>query len=134
MILERRAPLAELAGLLDQTASAGGRVVLVRGEAGIGKSTLVTQFLLDVRERAHTLLGACDDLLTAQPLGPIWDIARLEPSLVQPLTDGNRRAVMEAVHDVLSRKRPTILVLEDTQWADDATLDLIKFLGRRIDV
>ncbi len=132
MILERRAPLAELAGLLDQTASAGGRVVLVRGEAGIGKSTLVTQFLLDVRERAHTLLGACDDLLTAQPLGPIWDIARLEPSLVQPLTDGNRRAVMEAVHDVLSRKRPTILVLEDTQWADDATLDLIKFLGRRI--
>ena len=132
MILERQAQLAELATLVDQTASAGGRVVLVRGEAGIGKSTLVTQFLIDVRDRANTLLGACDDLLTAQPLGPIWDIARQEPTLVQPLSDGNRRAVMEAVHDVLSRKRPTVVVLEDTQWADDATLDLITFLGRRI--
>ena len=40
---------------------------------------------------------------------------------------------MEAVLDLLSRSlRPTVLVLEDTQWADEATLDLIKFLGRRI--
>src|SRR5680860_399872 len=133
MILEREAELAELARLVGETATAGGRVVLVRGEAGIGKSTLINRFLSDWRERANTLWGFCDDLLTPQPLGPIWDIARLESSLVQPLSDGDRRAVMEALLDLLSRTlRPTVVVLEDTQWADEATLDLIRFLGRRI--
>ena len=132
MILEREAELAKLARLVDETGSSGGRVVLVRGEAGIGKSTLVNQFLSDSRGRANTLLGACDDLLTAQPLGSIWDIARLDSSLVQPLSDGDRRAVMEALLNLLSRKRLSVLVLEDTQWADEATLDVIKFLGRRI--
>ncbi|MCU1358914.1 MAG: transcriptional regulator, LuxR family, partial [Ilumatobacteraceae bacterium] len=132
MILEREAELAVLAGLVDGTGSSGGRVVLVRGEAGIGKSTLVNQLIDDSRDRAHTLLGTCDDLLTAQPFGSIWDIARVDPSLVQPLSNGDRRAVMETMLDLLSRKRPTIVVLEDTQWADEATLDLITFLGRRI--
>jgi len=133
MILEREAELAELAMLVDEAASSGGRVVLLRGEAGIGKSTLVNRFLSDSQGGAHTLLGACDDLLTPQPLGPIWDIARQDSSLTQPLTEGDRRAVMEEVLNLLSRSlRPTVLVLEDTQWADEATLDLIKFLGRRI--
>jgi DNA-binding CsgD family transcriptional regulator/tetratricopeptide (TPR) repeat protein len=132
-ILEREDELAKLSDLLSESGSSGGRLVLVRGEAGIGKSTLVNRFLADSQERAHTHLGACDDLLTPQPFGPMWDIARDEPSLVQPLTDGNRRAVMEATLDLLMRSlRPTVLVLEDTQWADEATLDLIKFLGRRI--
>ncbi|MFV1963433.1 MAG: AAA family ATPase, partial [Acidimicrobiia bacterium] len=133
MILERETELVELAMLVDEAASSGGRVALVRGEAGIGKSTLVNRFLTDSQDGAHTLLGACDDLLTPQPLGPIWDVAREESSLRQALTDGDRRAVMEEVLDLLSRSlRPTVLVLEDTQWADEATLDLIKFLGRRI--
>jgi ATP/maltotriose-dependent transcriptional regulator MalT len=133
MILEREAELSQLAQLADAVDLSGGRVVLVRGEAGIGKSTLINRFLADSREQAHTLLGACDDLLTPQPFGPIWDIARQEPSLTQPLADGDRRAVMEAVLHLLTRSlRPTVLVLEDTQWADEATLDLIKFLGRRI--
>lgn len=133
MILEREAELSELAQLLDGAASSGGRVVLIRGEAGIGKSALIRRFLGDCADRADTLLGACDDLLTPQPLAPIWDVARSTPSLVQPLADGDRRAVMEIVLGLLSRRpRPTVLVLEDTQWADEATLDLITFLGRRI--
>jgi DNA-binding CsgD family transcriptional regulator len=133
VILEREEQLATLNLLLDDAASSGGRVVLVRGEAGIGKSALVGSFLDDSRERAHTLLGACDDLITPQPFGPIWDIARQDASLADPLATGDRRAIMEAALDLLSRSlRPTVLVLEDTQWADEATLDLITFLGRRI--
>jgi DNA-binding CsgD family transcriptional regulator len=133
VILERDEQLSALNGLLDDVESSGGRVVLVRGEAGIGKSALVGRFLEDSRERAHTLFGACDDLTTPQPFGPIWDIARQDASLTEPLATGNHRAIMESMLDLLSRSlRPTVLILEDTQWADEATLDLIKFLGRRI--
>jgi DNA-binding CsgD family transcriptional regulator/tetratricopeptide (TPR) repeat protein len=133
MILERESELATLTRLLAESTSSGGRVVLVRGEAGIGKSTLITRFLSDSRNSAHTLVGGCDDLLTPQPFGPIWDMARTDASLSQPLAGGDPRAVMEAVLDLLSRSlRPTVVVLEDTQWADEATLDLIRFLGRRI--
>ncbi|GMQ98848.1 MAG: AAA family ATPase [Acidimicrobiia bacterium] len=133
VILERDTALAELSRLIDDLDGSGGRVVLVRGEAGIGKSALVSAFLSNSERRTHTLLGSCDDLLTPQPLGPIWDVARLEPTLSEPLADGDLRTVMEATLDLLSRSlRPTVLVLEDTQWADEATLDLITFLGRRI--
>jgi ATP/maltotriose-dependent transcriptional regulator MalT len=133
MILERDSELKQLRQLIDELESSGGRVVLIRGEAGIGKSALVTEFLSEVEDQAHVLLGACDDLLTPQPLGPIWDIARQDPSVTAPLQRSDRRAVMEVLLDILSRRlRPTVLVLEDTQWADEATLDVIKFLGRRI--
>lgn len=133
LILEREAELETLRRLLDDLGRTGGHVVLIRGEAGIGKSTLISSFLAESEDRAHTLLGACDDLLTPQPLGPIWDVARQEASLAEPLASGDRRSVMETILNLLGRSlRPTILALEDTQWADEATLDLIKFVGRRI--
>lgn len=133
MILERDSELLLLADLVAEAADGTGRVVLVRGEAGIGKSTLIDRFLSNTKDSAHTLLGACDDLLTPQPFGPLWDIAREETSLTEPLRAGDRRVVWETTLDLLSRSlRPTVLVLEDTQWADEATLDLIKYLGRRI--
>ena len=133
MILERDTELGELGQLLDDLDSSGGHVVLVRGEAGIGKSALVSEFVAQVENQAHALAGGCDDLLIPQPLGPFWDMARLEPSLKEPLIDGDRPRVLEAVMDLLSRSlRPSILVIEDTQWADEATLDAIKYLGRRI--
>jgi predicted ATPase len=133
MILEREIELSELERLLHAAPTVGGRVVLIRGEAGIGKSMLVEQFRVIADRQAEVLIGACDDLLTPQPLGPIWDLARNDSNLVQPLIDGNRRAVMERLLGLLCRaQQPTVLVLEDTQWADEATLDLVKFLGRRI--
>jgi ATP/maltotriose-dependent transcriptional regulator MalT len=133
MILERDGDLRLLRQLLGDLESSGGRVVLVRGEAGIGKSALIAEFLAEIEDRAHVLLGACDDLLTPQPLGPVWDIARHDPAVAASLSRGDRRAVMEVLLDLLSRRlRPTVLVFEDTQWADEATLDVIKFLGRRI--
>jgi len=133
MILERDSELGQLRQLLNDLDSSGGRVVLVRGEAGIGKSALLSQFVAEVEDRVHVLFGECDDLLTPQPLGPIWDAARDESSISAPLSQGDRRGVMEALLDLLSRGlRPAVLVIEDTQWADEVTLDLIKFLGRRI--
>ncbi len=133
MILERDGELRTLSGFVDDLTVAGGRVALVRGEAGIGKSTLVERFVAEESARAHVLVGACDDLLTPQPFGPVWDVARREPTVADPLSHGDTRAVMEALLALLSRPaRPTVLVIEDTQWADEATLDTIRFLGRRI--
>ena len=133
MLLERDEQLAYLTELLDQTDSDGGRVVLIRGEAGIGKSALVKEFLSLQADRAHTLVGYCDDLLTPHPLGPFWDLADEVPTIAVPLEAGNRLGVLRATLDLLSRElRPTVIVIEDTQWADDATIDAARYLGRRI--
>ena len=132
MLLEREKELGLMADLLAGVGSSGGKVVLVRGEAGIGKSTLVREFVEAHGDEAHVYFGFCDDLLTPQPLGPFWDISRDETSLSQPLENGDRMAVMGVALDLLSRSlRPTVLVVEDTHWADEATLDVIRYLGTR---
>ena len=116
MLLERDLQLKALTELLDSTDSDGGKVVLIRGEAGIGKSALVREFLADRADRAHVLVGYCDDLLTPHPLGPFWDIANGSEPLSVALEAGDRVGVMRTTLDLLSRPlRPTVIVLEDTQ-------------------
>ncbi|HSJ71141.1 MAG TPA: AAA family ATPase [Acidimicrobiia bacterium] len=133
MLYERGTQLATLASLVDDLDTAGGKVVLIRGEAGIGKTALVTAFLEEHMASSHVLVGACDDLATPQPFGAIWDIGRQEPSVLEPLKTDDRRGVLHALLELLSRPlRATILVIEDTQWADEATLDTIQSIGRRI--
>lgn len=132
-MLERGPQLAKLHGLLDEVERAGGRIVLVRGEAGIGKTVLVDRFLQEVGERAAVHVGVCDDLGTPQPLAPLWDVARASPALAAALAADDVRRVMTVVYDLMARQAgPAVLVLEDTQWADEATLDVITHLGRRI--
>ncbi len=133
MFLERDSELGLMDDLLDDVDSSGGKVVLIRGEAGIGKSSLVREFIDRHARDVSVYFGSCDDLLITQPFAPFWDIARDEPSIAEPLYDANRSGVLGATLDLLSRSlRPSIVVLEDTHWADEATLDAIKYLGRRI--
>jgi ATP/maltotriose-dependent transcriptional regulator MalT len=133
MLLERDREIAQLAGLLAAVPSSGGKVVLVRGEAGIGKTALVSEFVESHADGAHVHFGFCDDLLTPQPLAPFWDVSREVTSLAESLEKGDRLAVMAVLLELLSRGlRPTVLVIEDTQWADEVTLDAIRYLGRRI--
>ena len=133
MLLERDGDLALLGDLLAGLDASGGKVVLLRGEAGIGKSSLVREFVDRIAGEAHVYVGFCDDLLTPQAFGPFWDIARQEPSLETALRDDDRPGVLGIVLDLLSRSlRPNVMVIEDTHWADEATLDAVKFLGRRV--
>ena len=133
MILEREAELGLLTELLGGVGEFGGQVVLIRGEAGIGKSALVRAFLDSAAGSAHVHVGFCDDLQTPQPFGPFWDVARDEPALQLALKENDRQAVLEILVDLLSTSlRPTVIVIEDTQWSDEATLDAVKYVGRRI--
>ena len=133
-LLERDTFLASLCADLETAAAGAGRCVLVSGEAGIGKTSLLEHFVR-VHPATRVLWGACEALFTPHPLGPLHDLARQSGGrLGKLLGDGSERAVLfSAVFDELAKSpAPTLLILEDIQWADAATLDLIKFLGRRI--
>jgi DNA-binding winged helix-turn-helix (wHTH) protein/tetratricopeptide (TPR) repeat protein len=134
-LLERDDQLATLAGALGEARStAAGGVVLVAGEAGLGKTTLVRAFADRARQRGvRVLAGGCDDLVTPRTLGPLRDIARdLGGRLADALSSGaDVEDVFAALPDVLA-EAPTVLIVEDLHWADDATLDVVRFLARRI--
>lgn len=133
-LLERDTPFATLRTALGEAVAGQGRVVLVSGEAGIGKTSLVEWFIETFRHDARVLWGACDALFTPRPLGPLLDMAAQLGGDVQALlgTDANRASVFSAFLSQLQGGRPTIAVFEDVHWADEATLDLLKYLGRRI--
>ncbi len=133
-LLEREPLLDALAGILGEAAAGEGRVALVYGEAGIGKTALIDCFTRERARRARTLSGACDALHTPRPLGPVHDIARQAggPLLERLEAGAPPRAIFAAMLDELGRRGPVVAVLEDLHWADAATLDLVKFLGRRI--
>jgi DNA-binding CsgD family transcriptional regulator len=134
-LLERDQFLRALDEALLRTAAGHGQLVLVRGEAGIGKTALVERFIERCPPGTCVLWGACEALFTPRPLGPLYDIAEQARSALRELLAGeaNRAALFAAVLDLLTHSpAPTIVVLEDIHWADEATLDLIKFLARRI--
>ena len=135
-LLERDPFLQTLDDTLRQVRTEQGRIALVSGEAGIGKTSLVEAFLQRQAAATRVLWGTCEALFTPRPLGPLYDIASQTQSPLRTLLEGetNRATLFAAVLDDLSQSgsRPTIVVIEDMHWADEATLDLIKFLSRRI--
>lgn len=134
-LLEREQQRSELDALLAQAALGRGRVVAILGEAGAGKTAVVQDFVHTAAGTARVLRSACEDLSTPDPLGPLNDLARdARWSLPRPTAAPvERLPLFSAALDVLAAgEQPTITVIEDVHWADDATLDLIRFLGRRI--
>jgi predicted ATPase len=78
-LLERQESLDQLHSILSEVVAVQGRLVLLGGEAGVGKSVLVQHFAQSVRDHARVLIGACDALSTPSALGPVLDIAVLDP-------------------------------------------------------
>jgi DNA-binding CsgD family transcriptional regulator len=134
-LLEREQFLEELEAILGDVAAGSGRLVLVSGEAGIGKTSLVERFAEARQAPARVLWGACDALFTPRPLGPLYDIAQqTQGSLLALLEEeaGRAHIFSAALDEMAAGPAPSITVVEDVHWADEATLDLLKFLGRRI--
>jgi ATP/maltotriose-dependent transcriptional regulator MalT len=134
-ILERDVELSVLAGAVRAAADGHGSVVLVRGEAGIGKSSLVEAVRAHLPAEGRMLVGYCDDLATPRTLGPFRDlVGSVGAELSRAVTDGSDRdRVLAALRAELTwPEHPTVLVIEDVHWADDATLDALRYLTRRI--
>lgn len=137
MLIEREGPLAQLEELIERAPSAGGRVALVSGEAGIGKSSLLNELRRRLGEDVRVLWGSCDALYTPRPLGPVLDFAgQLSASVQETLASDRSPAVLfaEIVAELEAHDATTVVIIEDTHWADHATLDFLKFVGRRIAV
>ncbi len=133
-LVEREGVLQTLRERLNASAIRGHMVILA-GEAGIGKTSVLRALAAQhTSDRGTVWWGACDALETPHPLAPLLDIAREQMPRFAARLDGPRPALFDAVLDELRRTAgPILLVVEDAHWADDATLDLLKYLGRRIE-
>ncbi|MGO4129047.1 helix-turn-helix transcriptional regulator [Inquilinus sp. YAF38] len=134
-LLERDHELQTLAVALGEAVAGEGRIALVSGEAGIGKTSFVDRFIATAGRPARLLKGQCDSLSTPSPLGPLYDVARQTGGRLsaQLEAEAPRAALFSTMLDLLrGQPQPVILLVEDVHWADEATLDLIKYLGRRI--
>ncbi|MFF1692126.1 AAA family ATPase [Streptomyces sp. NPDC058257] len=135
-ILERDLELVRLTAAALEAADGAGSVALVFGEAGIGKSSLVNALPSVLSAQARVLVGQCDDLATRRPLGPFRDlVGSVGAELAQAVTEGgDRHRVYDALRAELGETpHPTVLVVEDVHWADEASLDALRFLVRRMD-
>jgi DNA-binding CsgD family transcriptional regulator len=134
-LLERGNYVDDLAAHYRQVQGGSGHTVFLMGEAGIGKTSLVDYFIKKIDNTAVIYAGACDSLFTPRPLGPLFDIApKVGPAFIELLRNEKDRSLIFAalVQKLSATGKPVVLVFEDIHWADEATIDLIKFLARRI--
>ncbi len=134
-LLERSEHMDQLRSAFQEVIAGRGRSVFIAGEAGIGKTALVRQFISEIDTPYLLLEGYSDSLFAARPLGPLFDIAPLlGDDFVRLLKENpSRNLIFPAALEALnSQGAPVILFFEDIHWADEATLDFIRFLARRI--
>jgi DNA-binding CsgD family transcriptional regulator/tetratricopeptide (TPR) repeat protein len=133
-LLERTAELEALAAALAAVdESACGKLALVRGEAGVGKTALVDAFCATHRSW-RVLRAASEPLHTPSPLGPFLEIADAVGGDLARIAEGGPKpyALTAALARVLAAG-PAVLVIEDIHWADEATLDVLRLLTRRLE-
>jgi DNA-binding CsgD family transcriptional regulator len=130
-LLEREEQLKRLSESFARARTGKGRIIAIAAEAGAGKTALVEQFVASRADGARLYWGACENLSTPEVLLPLRDIARASGEAFDLQSDHIR--AFESMLRLLSQgAAPALLIIEDVHWADTATLDLIRFLGRRI--
>ena len=148
-LVGREREIASLRAHLDAALAGHGRLVLVSGEAGIGKTALAEQLCAEASEHgALVLVGRCYDLTETPPYGP-WielfgrylpdpDAPPLPAAFACHGTVGavaNQTVFFQQVRDffvALAARHPVVLFLDDMHWADPASLDLLRVLARSL--
>ncbi len=133
MFTERKDVLGLLGARADEARAGRGGLVIVSGESGVGKTSFVETFLQGRSDDTRVLWGVCDPLSTPRPLGPIHDFADEFGSATQHVlrTSDYPYEIFAAVFEELSTQ-PCVLVIDDLHWADQAAVDLLRFVLRRI--
>lgn len=132
-LADRDDQLGEIIAKADDARAGRGGMVLVSGESGAGKTSFVEAFVDGWVKDERVLWGACDPLPTPRPLGPIHDVAHRLATATQSVLAESEQSydIFDAVYDDL-RTAPSVLVLDDLQWADQGTIDLLRFALRRV--
>jgi DNA-binding CsgD family transcriptional regulator len=134
-LLERTALIDALLGVRERASHGRGSTVLVEGEAGIGKTSLLQEFAARAGDDARVSWGWCEALFTPRPLGPLQDMVRSLDPRVAALIEQSAppdRLFPTLLNTLQDQEGTTVLIFEDVHWADNATLDLVRYLGRRI--
>src|SRR5436190_14232334 len=134
-LIERGSFLTALISQFGKVSKNEGRCIFVSGEAGIGKTSLIKAFCNEVKNKCNTYVGICDALFTPRPLAPLYDVLlQLGKNIPEGNIDITNRTAFftNFLHELNDREKVTMIVFEDIHWADEATLDFIKFLARRI--
>lgn len=137
-LLEREEPLAALLAALAATRGPAPRgcVAVLQGEAGVGKTSLVQALRQRAAADVSWLWGACEPMLAPPAYLPLADMLdALPPGLAQRVRGGHGGVELLSGLLALLRERatPAVMVVDDLQWADSATLEALAFLARRID-
>src|SRR5690349_14205576 len=132
-LIERTDELGRLRGRADSARAGRGGMLIVSGESGAGKTSFVESFVDEWVRDERVLWGVCDPLPTPRPLGPMRDLAhRLSPASREVLEHSDAPYdIFAALYDDLCTA-PSVLVLDDLHWADQGTIDLLRFVLRRI--
>lgn len=134
-LIERAGFLATLQSRLGDIADGEGHCILISGESGIGKTSLIRAFCREKGKAASFYQGSCDALFTPRPLAPLYDIIwQMHGDDWENAGGREDRAALFSrfFHEISGRSAPSVIIFEDIHWADEATLDFIKFLARRI--
>lgn len=135
-LLERDHALAAMHRLLLRAEHGFGSLLFVGGEAGIGKTSLLRAFRASLPGGVRVLMGMCDPLSTPRPHGPLHDITGQARGGIRRLRheDVPRDLLFqETLAELRDGDGPVVLIIEDIHWADSGTLDLLRFLARRIE-
>ena len=129
-LVERDHLIDEIVEVQRRVATRGGCLIWLSGEAGVGKSSLVRA--IAARPGSRVLAGNCDSMTTPRPLGPLIDMAGSGGNRIAKALEASvsRHELFEAV--IAELGSPTLAVIEDVHWADEGTVDLLRFIGRRI--
>lgn len=134
-LIERDGLMTSLRKHFDNVSEGEGHCILLSGEAGIGKTALVKEFCKLHSNTCTIYQGACDDLFTPRPLAPLYDVLWQVNKERWPVPSSHeeRSALFASFFQELSTKKGrSLIVFEDIHWADEGTLDFIKFFARRL--
>lgn len=132
VLVDREGPLGDLCAFLGHESRTGDRCLLLEAEAGMGKTRLLDEALQ--RARSTVLYGTCENYLAAEVLQPFVQMLRTRPLPDGLVLDSAVPPSSESLLELLCRwsdLEPLSLVVDDWQWADDASRQLVHGLLQR---